>query len=76
MNITIKPLTDQFNDPIYPVLVEIELPNRKLSEVVLFNHDREFGEFDFGKLKDYINGSPKTFQNRIKNEIKEVIFKS
>ncbi|WP_375199627.1 hypothetical protein [Bacillus sp. RS11] len=71
----IIPLTDQFDDPFYPVLVEdVRQGNQLVSEVVIFEHDRIKGKFDFGKLEPIINHWPTPMVNRLKDEIKKAIF--
>lgn len=66
-------LTEQFSDPIYPVLTEIRVGDNIKSDVVIYTHDRILGKFDFGGLKDIINHLPKTYVNAIKNEIRNCI---
>lgn len=70
----VKPLTEQFKDPFYPVLVEeVKQGSQVVSEIVIFEHDRIKGKFNFGKLEPIIHHWPPTMVNRLKEEIKRAI---
>jgi hypothetical protein len=74
-NFKITPLKDQFDDPYYPVLVEnIRKGSKLVSGVVIFEHNRIMGKYDFRELSSILDHWPTTMKNTLKAEIQKAIF--
>lgn len=70
----ITPIVEQFNHPIYPVLIEdVPQGTKKISEVIIYTETYMNGTIDYGKLDGIIKRWPQVNQNTLKVRIQNAI---
>ncbi|WP_158736810.1 hypothetical protein [Alteribacillus sp. YIM 98480] len=70
----IKPLNDEFEDPIYPVKINIVINDIYYEERVVYNRIEGLGKVDWKSLNTIMHKIPKSYQNKLRKDIVESIF--
>jgi hypothetical protein len=68
----VKPLVEQFRDPVYPVVVKVQFDGLEIEGVVIYTRDNIKGKFAyFRELEDL--QLPQVFKNTINQMVRESV---